>query len=478
MEHKQQSEEEGDEAGSPEQTPQGGPAGQQSAVDTPAGRPGDGGTEDDQLFKDSTSQATGRTESGSTEQEGSTQEDEEESIAPRPSYETHEQHNYKDRVPLPTSLTSAPPSAQYQLVFGMDDTSSEASATPGSPRYLGAAPLRHSSEQSHDLFNTTGSASGDVDEGSCDPAVEDLLASELKSSTNDRKDSTADETVSTYSDSTLVAESTASTPVREEHSEDGETQHRSPEINLPNAPPPDLQPGDDDSSQSRPPDLQPGDDGDSSQSRPSSSESDPPLPHKPKIHPLSIQTSDSEAIETPPYSPVPYISGDEDGGSESGNVFRTNSPLPPGLDSPCSLEDQPSMSILFSGIAYLGSSSVDAPVSEPEANRKMYILKQQAESTEPIPVTLAIPSNNEGTVVVRDPETDQPLATFRVKMILFCARGNAEALMDCFCLNVRHKRSGMYHCHVFRCGIPEAVSVCRVGLSSLELLLLLCVLSL
>lgn len=114
------------------------------------------------------------------------------------------------------------------------------------------------------------------------------------------------------------------------------------------------------------------------------------------------------------------------------------------------------MSILFSGIAYLGSSSVDAPVSEPEANRKMYILKQQAESTEPIPVTLAIPSNNEGTVVVRDPETDQPLATFRVKMILFCARGNAEALMDCFCLNVRHKRSGMYHCHVFRCGIPEA----------------------
>ena len=116
------------------------------------------------------------------------------------------------------------------------------------------------------------------------------------------------------------------------------------------------------------------------------------------------------------------------------------------------------MSVLFSGVTYLGSSSVDAPISEVEANRKMFILKQQAAMSEPIPVILSIPMSNEGSVMLKDPQSEQPLATFQVKMILFCARGNAHELVDCFCLNVRHKRSGIYHCHVFKCGIPEAVS--------------------
>ena len=115
------------------------------------------------------------------------------------------------------------------------------------------------------------------------------------------------------------------------------------------------------------------------------------------------------------------------------------------------------MNILFSGISYLGSSSVDAPVSEREANRKMYILKKQAEESQPISVVLSIPLVNEGNIVMRDPESEQPMSVFPVKTVLFCARGNAEELLNCFCLNVRHKRSGMYHFHVFQCEIPEAV---------------------
>ena len=117
------------------------------------------------------------------------------------------------------------------------------------------------------------------------------------------------------------------------------------------------------------------------------------------------------------------------------------------------------MSILFGGVFYLGSSSVDAPVSEREANRKMYILKKQAEESQPIPVVLSIPLVNEGSILMKDPESEQPMSVFPVKTVLFCARGNADELLNCFCLNIRHKRSGIYHCHVFQCEIREAVSI-------------------
>ena len=92
----------------------------------------------------------------------------------------------------------------------------------------------------------------------------------------------------------------------------------------------------------------------------------------------------------------------------------------------------------------------------------MYILKKQAEESQPIPVVLSIPLVNEGSIVMKDPESEQPMSVFPVKTVLFCARGNAEELLDCFCLNIRHRRSGMYHCHVFHCEIREAVSYIHV----------------
>lgn len=181
-------------------------------------------------------------------------------------------------------------------------------------------------------------------------------------------------------------------------------------------------------------------------------------PPKPKEHVLS-RLSDSDACDIPPFSPLEYHSSEDEtrpGGHTPSFPILTPSPLPPGADSP--LEDQPTMSILFSGVFYLGSSTVDAPISETEANRKMNILHEQALASHPMPIILSVPISNDGSVLLKDPKTDQLLTTFPVKMILFCVRGGDEALQDCFCLNVRHKRSGTYHCHVFRCEIQEAVS--------------------
>ena len=181
-------------------------------------------------------------------------------------------------------------------------------------------------------------------------------------------------------------------------------------------------------------------------------------PPKPKEHALSRFTSDSEAGDmVPPFSPLEYNSSEEDARHTPSFPLPTPSPLPPGSDSP--FEDQPAMSILFSGVFYLGSSTVDAPISETEANRKMNILHEQALSSQPMPIILSVPITNDGSVLLKDPKTDQLLTTFPVKMILFCVRGGDESMQDCFCLNVRHKRSGTYHCHVFRCDIQEAVSI-------------------
>ena len=183
-------------------------------------------------------------------------------------------------------------------------------------------------------------------------------------------------------------------------------------------------------------------------------ESETPSP-KPKDHSLTAFTSDSEVITTPPFSPLAYQSLEE-GGEGRRFLLPTPSPLPSGTSSP--VDTQPVMSILFSGVYYLGSSTVDAPISETEANRKMHILHEQALTSHPMPIILSVPVANDGSIFLRDPKMEQPLTTFPIKMILFCARGNDESLQDCFCFNVRHKRSGIYHCHVFQCEIMEAVS--------------------
>ena len=93
----------------------------------------------------------------------------------------------------------------------------------------------------------------------------------------------------------------------------------------------------------------------------------------------------------------PLISADKP--SETTPTLRISpgpAPSPTGsLTSPLSPVPPPSVPcILFEAVHYLGSSTVDAPVSENEANRKMTILKEQAAQS--IPVTLSIPDNKTG----------------------------------------------------------------------------------
>ena len=64
-----------------------------------------------------------------------------------------------------------------------------------------------------------------------------------------------------------------------------------------------------------------------------------------------------------------------------------------------------------------------------------------------------------GSIILRDPSSDQVLVSFLIRYVLFCARGQADTgLNDCIAINVLHKKSGVYHCHVFKCELPETVS--------------------
>ena len=120
---------------------------------------------------------------------------------------------------------------------------------------------------------------------------------------------------------------------------------------------------------------------------------------------------------------------------------------------------------LYRGVIYLGSTTVNAPISEVEANRKIGILKKHSDAAQAIPINLLVPTMSTGKVTLKDPETDQPLATFAVKTILFCVRGAAPDMLDCFAFNVRHKTSGIFHCHVFQCENAQEVSNVALKLS-------------
>ena len=190
---------------------------------------------------------------------------------------------------------------QYQLAFDVDDTGSEASLT-SSPRsldmnnpitsYLSQHRYLPSPVacQSHDLE----SLSRDMISESRDPkeetdeSVNDCGDSERKPSTT----STGDDASSVYSSSTIrpgsVSELSAATKTPAPHStaekERGESV-KTPESDIKL------------------------DDITLTTESPNGPRHETP-PTQPKVHALNILTSDSEAGESPPYSPVPYLSGE------------------------------------------------------------------------------------------------------------------------------------------------------------------------
>ncbi|KAG8234246.1 hypothetical protein J437_LFUL007753, partial [Ladona fulva] len=110
----------------------------------------------------------------------------------------------------------------------------------------------------------------------------------------------------------------------------------------------------------------------------------------------------------------------------------------------------------FGGVRYLGGATIKAPKSETEIQRNMAILASQASSELPLRVSISVPNNSAGTVVLYDAATETVIARYEVQRILFYARGSE----GCFAFTLSHgssQESSIFQCHVFRCDIPEAV---------------------
>ncbi|XP_015433686.1 PREDICTED: rab GTPase-activating protein 1-like isoform X2 [Dufourea novaeangliae] len=116
---------------------------------------------------------------------------------------------------------------------------------------------------------------------------------------------------------------------------------------------------------------------------------------------------------------------------------------------------------IFNGVTYLGSAAINAPKLECEIQRNMNILNAEQTPNLGIKVSVSIPSSSQGSVVLYDAATQQPIAHYEVQRILFYARGeNTGPCAACFAFTWSHGdtlESAIYQCHVFRCDIPEAV---------------------
>lgn len=112
---------------------------------------------------------------------------------------------------------------------------------------------------------------------------------------------------------------------------------------------------------------------------------------------------------------------------------------------------------LFSSITYLGSSTVNAPVSDTELKRTMSVLKQQSRVT--IDIVLSVGASFNGAVKLLDPFSKTVIATYQLQKILFCGRGDDDSNeADCFAFNICHGSQDIFHCHAFRCLENGAVS--------------------
>ncbi|CAF1287473.1 unnamed protein product [Adineta steineri] len=129
--------------------------------------------------------------------------------------------------------------------------------------------------------------------------------------------------------------------------------------------------------------------------------------------------------------------------------------------------------VLFHGVTYLGSASINAPRSEEELNRNMAILNEQSKL--PIEVTLCVPDNANGVVRLLDPQTELEIISYRISQILFCARGPSNTPLACCWAfttsrmstttnsSIQQNENGkvqqelLYQCQVFRCDIQDAI---------------------
>ncbi|CAF0767342.1 unnamed protein product [Rotaria sp. Silwood1] len=125
-------------------------------------------------------------------------------------------------------------------------------------------------------------------------------------------------------------------------------------------------------------------------------------------------------------------------------------------------------SVLFHGVTYLGSASVNAPRSEDELHRNMAILNEQSKVA--LEVTLCVPDNANGVVRLLDPQSEGEIMSYRVSQILFCARGPSNSPLACCWAFTASRPSALtneqngkspneilYQCQIFRCENQDAI---------------------
>ncbi|XP_037909187.1 rab GTPase-activating protein 1-like isoform X3 [Hermetia illucens] len=115
---------------------------------------------------------------------------------------------------------------------------------------------------------------------------------------------------------------------------------------------------------------------------------------------------------------------------------------------------------IFSGVTYLGASNINSPKSSTEIQRNMAELNSGSASAG-LKVSVSIPSNSEGCVILYDAETSSIIASYEIHRILYCEPGQAGSKQEaCFAFTWSHGDTPefrVYQCHIFRCNIPEAV---------------------
>ena len=114
--------------------------------------------------------------------------------------------------------------------------------------------------------------------------------------------------------------------------------------------------------------------------------------------------------------------------------------------------------VLFHGITYLGSATVNAPVSEIELKRTISIMRDHAVIS--IDVILAIGLAANGLVRLVDPVSRTDIASYNSDKICFWGKGDEETReKDSVAFNVSHGEEEMFHCHVFKCEEEDAVRI-------------------
>lgn len=167
-----------------------------------------------------------------------------------------------------------------------------------------------------------------------------------------------------------------------------------------------------------------------------------------------------------------YYATDKDQPKDD-EVFPSRKEITSRSDSPSTsdeektTDDSQDACVMFHGLTYLGSSKVDAPMSELQLKKSISILRDHTEGC--IDIILSVSVNPAGKVSLIDPESRTDIATYEIKNICFWGKGESDSIeKDCLAFNISQGKEDItYQCHVFKCNEDD---VCIILIYFLNLL--------